>query len=84
MKEVTKESVRKLLEAADKDGDGKISLDDLLSFIEKHEVRSITTSIAKAMYNEVTSRRVVTQKHLKDKPITFDELIFCCTSAETA
>ena len=78
IKQISKSTIRKLLIAADKDKDDKLSLEDLTAFIQQHGIRSITSNVLKAMYNEVTGRRVVTQKYLQDKPITFDELVFCC------
>ena len=78
IKQVRKESVYKLLVEIDKDMDGKISLEELTDFVRKHGLRSITNNIIRAMYNEITGRRVVIKKHLQDKPITFEELRFCC------
>ena len=67
-----------VLDEKEKNKGGKISLEELTDFVRKHGLRSITNNIIRAMYNEITGRRVVIKKHLQDKPITFEELRFCC------
>ena len=78
MKEIAKDTIYKLLIAIDKDLDGKISLEEFLSYIKQIDISSINDETGVKMFNEAIENRVGIPKSLKNNPMNLQELMLCC------
>ena len=78
LKEIPRDCVMKLLTEIDNDMDGKISLKELIDFIERQNNTKLSVEKAKSMFQDISNRRGVTFKSQLSSPITLDELALCC------
>eukprot|EP00826_Nyctotherus_ovalis_P027315 TRINITY_DN2133_c0_g2_i4.p1 TRINITY_DN2133_c0_g2~~TRINITY_DN2133_c0_g2_i4.p1 ORF type:complete len:124 (-),score=20.02 TRINITY_DN2133_c0_g2_i4:774-1145(-) len=78
LKEIPKDCVKELLLAMDKDLDGKVSFDELVTFVNTAAIQSFSLHLLESMFKEVASRRSIITEADRYAPITFNELFFCC------
>ena len=80
--EIPPEVVRRLFQLMDLDLDDKVSLTELINYIQQQGL-AISTEKAQEMFEEAASKRIITHEHQRSAPLSFDE-IFCAVKGRYA